>query len=77
MTARDDEEDDEEEDQLANDSDRQELPPIATLAPESPLATTDKPPSNVSVEITDDLFAVPLRARKGKDRVSAAAKRKR
>lgn len=73
-----DDEDDEEEDQLANDfSDHPELPPIATLSSEPPLAPTAKPLNSVSLEVTDDLFAIPLRARKGKDRVSASAKRKR
>jgi len=71
----DDEDDEDEEDELANDSsDLPDLPPIATLPrdqPQSAVVTT------VPLEETDDLLSIPLRVRKGKDGVTALAKRKR
>jgi hypothetical protein len=69
------EEDDDEEDELANDSsDPPDLPPIATLPRDQPQSTVV---TTVPFEETDDLYPIPLRARKGKDGVTALAKRKR
>jgi hypothetical protein len=78
------EDEDEEEDQLANDSsDPLDLPPIETLprktaggAEQSASAIITSVPFQVS-DVGDELFDIPLRTRKGKDRVSALAKRKR
>jgi hypothetical protein len=79
------EEEEEEEDELIHDTTNNDLPPITTLR--DPLTSTDNTseassplpepipsgPLPPSIQVEDDLFTVPLRARK----VPASAKRKR
>ena len=79
------EEEDEEEDELIHDTANNDLPPITTL-PDPPASTenTSEPSSPLPeqlpsgpppppIQVEDDLFTVPLRARK----VPVSAKRKR
>jgi hypothetical protein len=80
-------EEDDEEDELANDSsDPSDLPPIATLPHDNPSENAQNAISSglvitsvpLQIEgVAEDLFPIPLRTRKGKNGVTALAKRKR